>query len=127
MGGRWQAGRSCWPLPAIAITGRKAFSASRRASFPTAQGWGQFSQKRAARSQENMLHLAYGAARLNQLHLALPDGAKGASVTATASIGRRRVPVNVTVPPDSLTAQLAFAAPLTLKAGQMLRITLGWG
>jgi uncharacterized protein (DUF608 family) len=98
-----------------------------RAFFSTAQGWGRFSQKRAARSQENMLHLAYGAARLNQLHLALPDAAKGANVTATASIGRRRVPGNVTVPPDSLTAQLAFAAPLTLKAGQTLRITLGWG
>jgi uncharacterized protein (DUF608 family) len=95
-----------------------------RAFFTTAQGWGTFAQRRSGRTQENTLRLAYGAATLNVLRVALPAEAKKAAVTATATVANRRLPVKTAFSaPD---AALTFAAPLTLSAGQDLRVVWKW-
>lgn len=92
-----------------------------RAFFSAAEGWGTFSQKRAAQSQTNSLRLAYGTLGLTRLDLALPTGMK--APTARVVLNDQPVKAQTQVVGDTL--QVKFAAKLQMKAGDTLMVTTG--
>ena len=89
-----------------------------RAAFTAAEGWGTFDQTRGAGTQVNRIILRYGQLTLNELTLAAPAGTKKAELT----LGGKAVAAKATFADGRVT--LAFAAPLTLKAGSTIEAKL---
>ena len=91
-----------------------------RAAFTAAEGWGTFSQKRDGATQHNAIALKQGRLRLRTLALPLPEKAASPKVTVTAA--GKKVEARPTVEKGGL--RLAFAADVTLEAGQTLEVTI---
>lgn len=108
--------------------GRLAFAPrltpeSFRAPFTGAAGWGQIAQRRSDGEQIQEIALAHGELTLRSLAFELPDGVKAAEtklvtdgppLTAQATQAGRRL-------------EIKLPAPLTLRAGQSLRVTIALG
>ena len=92
-----------------------------RAAFTTAEGWGTFSQKRDGGKQTATIELKAGRLVLNSLEFAVPENATPTQVTVTAAAGQA---FSTTVEATAGRVQIAFAAPVTLVAGQTLQVSL---
>jgi len=87
-----------------------------RAPFVAAQGWGTFAQTRGPAGQECTLRLAHGTLALSRLRLAAP--------AAEARVTLDDQPLAAALAQSAGAAQLTFAEPVTLAAGQTLAIFL---
>ncbi len=93
-----------------------------RSFFSTAEGWGQFAQKRSGNTQTNRLSVACGRCELERLELALPAGVK--TIRAAVEVGERRLSPKVSVGEGA--AVLAFDVPLILRADETLNVSIEW-
>ncbi|MGB9625937.1 MAG: GH116 family glycosyl hydrolase, partial [Phycisphaerae bacterium] len=93
-----------------------------RSFFSTAEGWGQFAQKRSGNLQTNCLSVACGRCEIERLELALPAGAKTAR--AAAAVGERTLSPKVSVCEGA--AVLAFDVPVILRADETLNVSIEW-
>ena len=91
-----------------------------RAAFTVAEGWGTFSQKRDGATQQSAIELKQGRLRLRTLDLQWPEKAASPKVTVTAA--GKKVEARPAVEKGGL--RLAFAADVTLEAGQKLEVTI---
>jgi hypothetical protein len=91
-----------------------------RAAFTTAEGWGTFSQQRDGGKQTATIELKSGRLGLKSLEFAVPEGTLPTQVTVTAA-GQS---LTVTAEVKANRLRIAFAAPLTLAAGQVLQASL---
>ncbi len=88
--------------------------------FTGAEGWGVFTQRRAGGKQTERLDLRYGTLRLRELVFEVPDG-KAVGDVAVTSGGRSIAATHQT---DGRTLRVVLPAPLTLKAGSHLDVTV---
>lgn len=90
--------------------------------FTGADGWGLFTQRRGARSQENTLAVEYGKLEIKTLTLHLPAGVDPATVKAAVSgaTGAR------TAKPPSSGITIEFAEPVTVVAGGRISVSFSW-
>ncbi|MCX8038083.1 MAG: non-lysosomal glucosylceramidase [Candidatus Sumerlaeia bacterium] len=90
--------------------------------FTAAEGWGSLEQTRKGKRQDNQIFVAYARVSLNELILAVPDGAKNVRAKADLS----GLPVAGTVEVDGARVTLKFAGTLTIHRGQSLNVRLMW-
>jgi non-lysosomal glucosylceramidase len=93
-----------------------------RSFFSAAEGWGQFTQKRSARTQTNGVSVAWGRCEISRLELGLPAEAKTASVKA--KVGEKTLSPNVSV--REARAVLAFDVPVVVMADESLEVSIEW-
>ena len=93
-----------------------------RAAFTAAEGWGTFSQKRLADSQEARLELRWGRLALRTFSLELPEGVGASGVRAVA--GGRPIPAQCRT--DGRKVTVAFQEPVVLDAGQTLSLRIDY-
>jgi len=96
--------------------------ADHRSFFTAPEGWGLFSQQRAAQTQSERIEVRYGQLRLRELVFALP--ATGLQPKATVTAGGQPVPVTVTA--TGADVRLTAAAPFVVPAGSDVRVEMGW-
>jgi len=89
--------------------------------FTAAEGWGLFTQQRAAGVQHSQIELRHGRLRLTTLALAAPNPQPPPQVKVTAN--RQPVPATVTVEGNRATIRLA--AETTFQAGTTIGVELG--
>jgi uncharacterized protein (DUF608 family) len=89
-----------------------------RTFFAAGTGWGCFAQSWTTEQAKLCLELAHGKLTLKTLDTVLPGGGK-----ASARLDGKPVPIK-SIPTDQ-GLRLQFAKPLTLTAGQTLRVTVG--
>jgi len=94
--------------------------------FTTAEGWGLFSQKREGGRQANVLALEYGKLELRKLTLHLPPAAKNAAAKGEMTITVNKTPGSFTRVLEGTTARIEFPQPITITAGEQLRVTMEW-
>jgi hypothetical protein len=90
--------------------------------FTTAQGWGNLTQTRKGKQQENMIAVAYGQLALNELTLAVPDDAR--AIKASASV--QEATVQVKLEAQKGVTKLVFAPPVMITEGRALTVRLEW-
>jgi non-lysosomal glucosylceramidase len=90
--------------------------------FTGAEGWGLFTQKRGARSQENALAVEYGKLEVKTLTLHLPTEVDSATLTATVSGARSAY----TVKPKGNGVAIEFSEPVTVEAGRKIAVSFSW-
>jgi uncharacterized protein (DUF608 family) len=109
--------------PAGVLGFRPAWKPEDHASFFTAaEGWGLFTQQRAARQQTARIELRYGQLRLKTLLFDLPKDAANPKVTLQH--GARDVPATPAL--DGATLRLTLAKPIPLTEGDTLTLTAAW-
>lgn len=91
-----------------------------RAPFTAAEGWGTYSQKRAALSQEHRLEVKWGRVRLRTLAVAVPEASHARQVTVT--MGGK--PAEALLTQEGTRCEIKLAADLTLSAGQSLEVSI---
>jgi hypothetical protein len=91
-----------------------------RAAFTTAEGWGTFSQNRSGGSLTATIELKWGRLRLNSLEFAVPENTNPTQATVTVA-GQSPT---VTMEANAGHVRIAFAAPVTLAAGQSLQVQI---
>lgn len=90
------------------------------AAFTAAGGWGLFRQQQAARQQVCSIEVRYGAVKVGELGVRLPDGAAAPHVRV--SVAGRGVPASISS--DGTTVTLGSVA--TVSAGATLTATITW-
>jgi len=93
-----------------------------RSFFTTAEGWGTFEQKRAARSQTDTLELKYGTATLREIRLGLPKAAARAQVKVVLDGAACAAALRL----NGGAAAVRLAQPTLLKAGDRLTVRASW-
>lgn len=93
-----------------------------RSLFTTAEGWGQYHQKRDGSKQTSRVELLAGRCDLRTLRLGLPGGAK--QVRATARLADRELNADAAVQEGKVVLELR--APVTLEARRPLVATVEW-
>jgi uncharacterized protein (DUF608 family) len=88
-----------------------------RVFFSVESGWGTFAQRLEKRRAQYCVTIRQGSLPLKTLRV---RGAPRRSETATAVVGKQRVPV--TLERDGPTAVVSFEEPLVLKSGETLRV-----
>ncbi len=92
-----------------------------RAAFTTAEGWGSYSQTITAGRLRAELALAYGRLRLTTLALNAPPNFNADRVQV--ELDDKDVPVSLAA--DGQRVTVSLAPPVTVSAGQKLRVTIG--
>ncbi len=93
-----------------------------RSFFTTAEGWGQFEQKRNTREQTDTLVVVGGRVDLAQMRLGLPAGAK--AVEGGLRLNDRELVAEVGF--DGGSAVIELSSAITARAGDKLHVTLNW-
>jgi len=101
--------------PAITPTDFKCF-------FTSGEAWGNLSQTRKRKYQENIIAVAYGKLTLRELTLALPE--KTDKITVAMTLGSNRVEAKLAT--EKSRSKLLFAQPVTIAEGQTLTVRFGW-
>ena len=86
-----------------------------------AESWGTFSQERGEKEQTGRVAIAWGKLRLATLDLTVPEARKVR--TARGTLDEKDIPV--ALEQTGVRIRCRFKEPLTIKAGQALRVTLG--
>ncbi len=90
--------------------------------FTAAEGWGLFTQTRAAGKQIERIELHGGRLRLKELVFELPPEAKAIQVTVT--LGVKSVEAMMT--PSGNTVRIRLNAPVVVQTGKMIEVSLTW-
>ncbi len=90
--------------------------------FTGAEGWGLFTQKRGAKSQQNTLSIEYGKLELKALTLHLPESPDAADLR-TAVSGVRAAH---TARASGEEVTIEFAEPVTIDAGHKMGVSFSW-
>jgi non-lysosomal glucosylceramidase len=96
-----------------------------RSFFTAAEGWGLFTQTRAAGKQTERIELRYGKLRLKSMVFELPPETKpDQGVKAAVRVGPRSLPATPFVTRDELRVQ--FDAPIVLDQNSAIDVALSW-
>lgn len=97
-------------------------AADHRSFFTTAEGWGQFSQKRNGKTQTAQLAIIGGRCELGELRLGLPAEAK--TVEGSVRLNDRNIPADLSI--ENGVAVIELHGSVAAKADDTLYVTLAW-
>ncbi len=91
-----------------------------RCAFTAAEGWGSLSQQRGEKRQTNVIRLAWGRLRLQQLALEVTEPFTPSSVAVAVGDSA----ISATLRREGRRCFVEFSAPVTVTAGQTLTVTV---